>query len=105
MMVEDHSVVEQAHEVKARAKELENYSKEAPCVLPDKFVAGAIITKLPHSWRDFATSLKHMRKEFTIDDLIVTLDVEEKARAKDARGKAIASSSSANFVHRGNPMF
>jgi hypothetical protein len=105
MMVEDHSVVEQAHEAQALAKELEHYSKEAPCVLPDKFVVGAIITKLPHSWRDFATSLKHKRKEFTFDDLIATLDVEEKARAKDTRGKVIASSSSATFVHRGNPKF
>jgi hypothetical protein len=74
-------------------------------VLLDKFVAGAIITKLPHSWRDFTTSLKHKRKEFTFDDLIATLDVEEKARAKDTRGKPIASSSSANFVQRGNPKF
>jgi hypothetical protein len=72
------------------AKELENYSKEVPCVLPNKFVAGAIITKLPHSWRDFATSLKHKRKEFTFDDLIATLDVEEKTRAKDTRAKTIA---------------
>jgi hypothetical protein len=38
---------------------------------------------LPHSWRDFATSLKHKRKEFTFDDLIATLDVEENARVKD----------------------
>jgi hypothetical protein len=73
--------------------------------LHDKFVARAIITKLPHSWRDFATSLKHKRKEFTFDDLIATLDVEEKARAKDTRGKAIAGSSSANFVQRANPKF
>jgi hypothetical protein len=35
----------------------------------------------------------------------VTLDVEEKARAKDTREKAIAGSSSANFVQRGNPKF
>jgi hypothetical protein len=104
-MVEDRSVVEQAHEVQALAKELENYSKEAPCVLPSKFVAGAIIIKLPHSWRDFTTSLKHKRKEFTFDDLIATLDVEEKARAKDTREMAIAGSSSANFVQRGNPKF
>jgi hypothetical protein len=96
---------EQDHEVQALAKELENYSKEAPRVLPDKFVARAIITKLPHSWRDFATSLKHKRKEFTFDDLIVTLDVEEKARAKDTRVKALTDSSSANFVQRGNPKF
>jgi hypothetical protein len=104
-MAEDRFVVEQAHEVQALAKELENYSNEAPCVLPNKFVAGAIITKLRHSWVDFATSLKHKRKEFTFDDLIATLDVEEKARAKDTRGKATASLSSANFVQRGNPKF
>jgi hypothetical protein len=97
--------VEQANEVQALAKKLENYSKEAPYVLPNKFVAGAIITKLPHSWRDFATSLKHKRKEFTFDDLIATLDVEEKARAKDTRGKTTAGPSSANFVQRGNPKF
>jgi hypothetical protein len=48
-MVEDCSVVKQAHKVQALAKELENYSKEALCVLLNKFVAGAIITKLPHS--------------------------------------------------------
>jgi hypothetical protein len=48
---------------------------------------------------------KNKRKEFTCDDLIATLDVEEKVRAKDTRGKAIASSSSANFVQRGNPNF
>jgi hypothetical protein len=104
-MVEDRFVVEQAHEVHALAKELENYSKEVPCVLPNKFVAGAIITKLPHSWRDFATSLKHKRNEFTFDDLIATLDVEEKPRAKDTRGKIIADPSRANFVQRGNPKF
>ena len=64
-MVEDRSVVEQAHEIHMLAKDLKNCSKEAPCVLPDKFVAGGIISKLPPSWKDFATSL----------------DVEEKARA------------------------
>jgi hypothetical protein len=74
-------------------------------MLPNKFVAGAIITKLPHSWRHFATSLKHKRKEFTFDDLIATLDVEEKTRGKDTRGKIIADPSSANFVKRGNPKF
>ena len=54
--------------------------------LPNKFVAGGVISKLPTSWRDFATSLKHKRQEFDIDGLIGTLDVEEKARAKDNRG-------------------
>jgi hypothetical protein len=101
-MVEDRSVVEQAHEIQTLARDLENYSKDAPCKLPDKFVAGGIISKLPPSWKDFATSLKHKRQEFVVVDLISTLDVEEKARAKDSHGKGIAGSSSANMVQKKN---
>ena len=68
----------------------------------NKFVAGGIISKLPPSWRDFATSLKHKRQEFTIDGLIGTFDVEEKARAKDIRGKEVVGASSANLVQKNN---
>jgi hypothetical protein len=102
-MVEDRSVVEQAHEIQALARDLENYSKDAPCKLTDKFVAGGIISKLPPSWKEFGTSLKHKRQEFVIVDLIDTLDVEEKARAKDkTHGKGIVGSSSANLVQKKN---
>jgi hypothetical protein len=64
-------------------------------------VAGGIISKLPPSWKDFATSLKHKRHEFTIDGLIGTLDVEEKVRAKDTRGIGVVGAS-ANFVQKNN---
>jgi hypothetical protein len=50
----------------------------------DKFVAGDTIAKLPSSWRNFATALKHKRHQISIEDLLVGLDVEEKVRAKDA---------------------
>jgi hypothetical protein len=56
-MTDERSVVEQAHEIQSLAKELEQFK----CTLPDKFVAGGIIAKLPPSWRNFATSLKHKR--------------------------------------------
>jgi hypothetical protein len=46
-------------------------------------VAGDIIAKLPPSWRDFVTALKHKRVHMSILDLIASLDVEEKAQAKD----------------------
>jgi hypothetical protein len=69
-MVENRSVVEQTHEIHTLAKELKNCSKESPCVLPDKFVLRGIISKLSPSWRDFTTSLKHKRYEFTIDGLV-----------------------------------
>ena len=42
-------------------------------------MVGGIIAKLPPSWKDFATSLKHQRKEFGLAELMGTLDVEEKA--------------------------
>jgi hypothetical protein len=42
-MVDDHSIVKQAHEIQSLAKELEGLK----CVLPDKFVTGDIIAKLP----------------------------------------------------------
>ena len=56
-MTGERSIVEQAHEIQSIAKELEQVS----CVLPEKFIAGGIIPKLPPSWRNFATSLKHKR--------------------------------------------
>jgi hypothetical protein len=42
-MVDNHPVVEQAHEIQGLVKELELYG----CPLPDRFVAGCIIAKLP----------------------------------------------------------
>jgi hypothetical protein len=73
-MVENRSVVEQAHELQIMAKELELLK----CVLSDKFIAGCIVAKLPPSWRNFATSLKHQRNEFSIENIIGSFDVEEK---------------------------
>jgi hypothetical protein len=46
-------------------------------------VAGCIIAKLPSSWRNFITSLKHNKQKISVENLIASLDVEEKARAKD----------------------
>ena len=46
-------------------------------------MAGCIIAKLPSSWRNFATTLKYKRQEILVEDLIASLDVEEKVRAKE----------------------
>ena len=97
-MTDERSVVEQAHEIQSIAKELEHFT----CVLPDKFIAGGIIAKLPPSWRNFATSLKHKRHEFSVTDLIGSLHVEEKARAKDTRARVVEGNSSANLVQKKN---
>ena len=97
-MTEERSVVEQGHEIQSFPRELEHFNR----MLPDKFVAGGIITMLPPSWRNFATLLNHKRPKFSVPDLIGTLDVEEKARAKDARARGIEGGSSANLVQKKN---
>jgi hypothetical protein len=48
--------------------------------------------------KDFATSLKHKRQKFNVEELIGTLDVEERARAKDNR-KGVETST-ANVVQK-----
>jgi hypothetical protein len=69
--------------------------------LPDKFLVGGIIAKLPPFWTVFATTLKHKIQEFRVAELIGSLDVEERVRAKDTRGKGIETSS-ANMVQKKN---
>jgi hypothetical protein len=97
-MTKDVPVVQQAHKIQCIAKELELLK----CALPDKFVAGCIIAKLPPSWRNFATALKHKRHEISVENLIASLDVEEKARAKDTTEKG-EGHATANFVQKGKP--
>ncbi|CAN6246969.1 unnamed protein product [Urochloa humidicola] len=93
-MVNNRSVVEQAHEVQCIVKDLELLKIQ----IPDKFVAGCMIAKLPSSWRNFATTLKHRRQEISVENLIASLDVEEKARKKDIAEKGDQGQSSANMV-------
>jgi hypothetical protein len=69
-------------------------------VLSDKFILGCIVAKLPPSWRNFATSLKQQRQEFSIENIIGSLDVEEKARAKDKHTGGTEGRSAANMVQK-----
>ena len=67
-------------------------------------MAGCIIAKVPPTWTNLATSLKHKRQEFGIAKLIGSLDVEEKVRAKDVHGKKVDDgSSSAHLVQKNHP--
>jgi hypothetical protein len=61
-IVDEKSMVTQAHEIQCMVKELALLK----IVIPDEFVAGGIIGKLPPSWRDFAIALKHKRVHMSI---------------------------------------
>jgi hypothetical protein len=94
-MVDGKSVVTQAYEIQCMMKEL----RLLKIVVLDEFVAGGIIAKLPPSWRNFTTALKHKRVHMSILDFITSLVVEEKVRAKDGRSKGAEGQTSANMVH------
>jgi hypothetical protein len=64
-------------------------------------VAGGIIAKLPPSWTDFSTTLKHKRQEFSAWLSLLVLLIEERARAKYTRGKGVETTS-ANMVRNKN---
>ena len=74
------SIVAQAHEMQLLAGKIASLG----CTLPDSFVAAGIIAKLLATWRDLTTTLKHKREDISAEYLFIALDVEEKARAKDA---------------------
>src|SRR4051812_2511933 len=97
-MTKDLLVVQQSHEIRCIAKELELLK----CILPDKFVAGCIIAKLPPSWRNFATTLKHQGQGFSVEDVIGHLRVEQNLRAKDSHHKGAEGTSTANMVQQKN---
>jgi hypothetical protein len=58
-----------------------------------------MIAKLPPSWRSFDTTLRRKRTKISVESLIASLDVEEKARAKDT-GKGTEGQSNANMVQK-----
>jgi hypothetical protein len=95
-MVDGKGMVEQNHELQCMVKELELMK----IIVPNDFVVGGIIAKLPPSWRDFSTTLKHMRTHMSLSDLIASLDIEEKAQAKDGQSKGVEGQTSANMMHQ-----
>jgi hypothetical protein len=60
-------------------------------------VVNGIIAKLSPFWTDFVSTLKHKRQKFSVVELVGSLDVEKRMRAKDTHGKGVETSS-ANMV-------
>ena len=60
-------------------------------VLPELFQVGAIITKLPPTWKDFSKRMLHKSEDYSLDDLLKHLRIEEETRNRDKRGKSSGS--------------
>lgn len=54
-------------------------------IVNDVFQVAVIIEKLPPLWKDLKNYLKYKLKEITIEDLIVSLRIEEDSKAAEKR--------------------
>jgi hypothetical protein len=92
-MVDDPSVVKQAHGIQFLVGNLLT-------LIVSYLTSSWLVASLPNYRRNFATALKHKKETMTVDSLIATLDVEEKARSMDVpcSGPMDNGTSNANVV-------
>ncbi|KAJ9545321.1 hypothetical protein OSB04_025028 [Centaurea solstitialis] len=83
-MVDDKPILEQVHELQVLVNKMNNLT----IPLPEISQVGAIVDKLPPSWKDFSKRMMHKYKDYSLDDLLKHLRIEEETRNRDKRGKA-----------------
>ena len=72
-MIEDKEMKVQITEYQMLLEDLKNESIN----LPKKFVAGMLIEKLLESWTDYKNNLKHKQKNYTIEELVKHILIED----------------------------
>ncbi|KAL7617476.1 hypothetical protein Lser_V15G03164 [Lactuca serriola] len=81
-MVDSKAVVDQVQELQIIMHDIHTEGT----TLSETFQVGAIIEKLPPTWVNFKKYLKHKRKEMSVEDLIIQLQIEEGNRLAENRG-------------------
>ncbi|KAK9049048.1 hypothetical protein SSX86_031984, partial [Deinandra increscens subsp. villosa] len=82
-MVDEKSILEQVHELQVLVNKLTSLS----IPLPEIFQVGVIIAKLPPSWKDFSKRMMHKSEDYSLDELLKHLRIEEETRNREKRGK------------------
>ncbi|KAK3035334.1 hypothetical protein RJ639_034042 [Escallonia herrerae] len=78
-MVDDKRVLEQVHALQV----IVNKIRALKISLPESFQVGAIIAKLPPSWKDYWKKLLHKSKDFTLEQFQKHLRIEEESRKRE----------------------
>ena len=68
--------------------------------LSDSFQVAAIIEKLPPTWKDFKSYLKHKCKEMNLEELIVRLRIEEENCGSEKKSATSSMGAKANIVEQ-----
>ena len=78
-MVTNKSIIGQVSEILL----LVNQLMDAGIDLPESFVVGVIISRLPNSWNDYKKKLKHAETDYDLDGLQRHLRIEEDSRKRE----------------------
>ncbi|PNX61015.1 gag-pol polyprotein, partial [Trifolium pratense] len=88
-------------EIKAQINEYHKLLEELKAEkidLPDVFVAGALMEKLPSSWNDYKQQLKHKHTQMSLADLIKHVIIEDTSRKECDAARAKTFESRANLI-------
>lgn len=80
-MVEDKSVHEQAHEIQNLVTKI--FARGIP--IDERLQVPALIEMFPPSQNDFKITLKHKSETLNIDELMTSIQIEEKHREKNTK--------------------
>ena len=93
-MTEDRDVSSQIHDYHMLVNDLVTEDIK----LPEPFVVGYLIETLLDSWKDYKNSMKHERKQVSLEDAIINIRIEEQNKTRDKAKRAKELSSKANVV-------
>ena len=94
-MVDEKPILEQVHELQILVNKLNVLS----IPIPEMLQVGAIVSKLPPSWNDISKKLINKKDDYSLDDLLKHLRIEEEARNRDKR---VNHGSTVHHVQVGN---
>ena len=75
-----------------------SYLKTENINLPEEFVAGILIEKLPDTWSDYKQQLKHKHRQLSLADLITHIIIEDTNRKELQATKSKEMAFKANLV-------
>ena len=100
-MTDDKEMKAQVTKYQMLLEELKNEEIK----LPEKFAAGMLIEKLPESWADYKNNLKHKEENYTIDELVKHILIEDSHRKELRAAKAKEMAFKANLVQSNNKRY
>ena len=94
----DHkSVMDQVDELLILVSRLKDFKIE----VSEPLQVAAVIAKLPTTWNDYRKKLLHTSEDFTIDQLIKHIQIEEKSRIHENKF-ILETGSKVNFIESSN---